>query len=151
MKNIYIAGSFTTEQTRKALDQMIALVRKAFPNDNLYIPMEYKVEEDYQNPDGSWHLSNSDWARKVFEADRNAIVSCDMMIAMYTGHIGTTGTSWELGFAYGSGIPIVLYIPEWVEKNNCSLMVLNGAGQYMDSKGKIHKIDSNWLEKFNQK
>lgn len=148
---IYIAGSFIAERERKSLEHMIELVRKRHPNSELYIPMEHKVDGDYQKPDGTWVLSNPAWAQCVFFMDIEGIQDADKVIAMYTGHFGTTGTSWEIGYAYGIGKPITLYIPEWAKEENASLMVLNSTFSYLDEEGNEHGINKSWLEQFNQK
>lgn len=148
---IYIAGSFTTERERKSLEHMIALVRAAHPHDELFVPMEHCVPFDHKNEDGTWYLSNPAWAQEVFHIDLNGLKNADRIIAMYTGHWSTTGTSWEIGYAYGAGIPITLYIPEWAKEENVSLMVLNAASSWMDEEGKTNFITSEWLSKFNQK
>lgn len=151
-ERIYIAGSFTAERERKSLEHMISLVRKTKPDAEMFIPMEHKIEDDYQNPDGTWHLSNPAWAKRVFEMDVNeGLTQCDRVIAMYTGHHGTTGTAWELGCAYWLGLPITLYIPEWAKENNTSLMVLNSAKYWMDEYGNEFPITFSWLKQFNQK
>jgi len=148
---IYIAGSFSDQYLRGSLLKMIRLARKNHPSAELFIPMEYKIEEDFQKEDGTWNLSNPDWANRVFKMDVENLINSDMMFAMYTGHYGTTGTSWEIGFAYAQGIPIVLYIPDWSKESNFSLMVLNCAKKYIDENGNIKKITTKWLEQFNQK
>lgn len=149
--NVYIAGSFTTPELRKELEHMLELFNKSYPCCNIFIPMEHKVEGDYQKPDGTWNLSNPEWARRVFEMDKLHLDNAHVIYAMYTGHVGTTGTSWELGYACAKGIPVILYIPDWVKNIDCSLMVLNGAKEYMDSKGISHPITDEWLSQFNQK
>lgn len=148
---IYIAGSFTTERERKSLEHMLELVKVEHHNDLLFIPMEQKVSRDAKKEDGSWKLSNPAWAQEVFQLDRNGLTDADRIIAMYTGHWSTTGTSWEIGYAYGKGIPITLYIPEWAKEENVSLMVLNSASSWMDEQGHVHPITFEWLNQFNQK
>lgn len=148
---IYIAGSFTTERERKSLEHMIALVRAAHPNDELFVPMEHCVPFDHKNEDGTWHLSNPAWAQEVFYIDLNGLKNADRIIAMYTGHWSTTGTSWEIGYAFSANIPITLYIPEWAKEENVSLMVLNSASGWMDETGIFHPITFDWLNQFNQK
>lgn len=105
---IYIAGSFATEQDRATLEHMVALVRFKNPNAELFVPMDHKI-------DGAWRMSNPAWANEVFCADRNAMQNTSIVFAMYTGHRSTTGTAWELGYAYALGLPIVLYIPDWAK------------------------------------
>jgi nucleoside 2-deoxyribosyltransferase len=66
---IYIAGPFSHPEEREALQHMIELVKKRYPDANLYIPMEYKVPGDFQKLDGTWNLANHEWAKKVYESD----------------------------------------------------------------------------------
>ena len=134
---IYIAGPFSTEQERESLKHMIELVKKKYDAD-LYIPMEYKVEGDYQKDDGSWNLPNEDWAKKVFAHDLDKLTLCDKVIAMYTGRQQSqSGTSWEIGYAYAEHIPITIYIPDWAKNNPMSLMVINSAEDFMLENGDI--------------
>ena len=45
---IYIAGSFTDQYLRGSPLKMIRLVRKNHPSAELFIPMDYKIEDDFQ-------------------------------------------------------------------------------------------------------
>ena len=141
---IYIAGSFATEQDRTTLEHMIALVRFKNPNAEIFVPMEHKI-------DGAWRMSNPAWAKEVFKTDRVAMEDSTCVIATYTGHRSTTGTAWELGYAYATGLPITLYIPEWAKDRDFSMMVLNSASSWMVEDGEIHPITFDWLNQFNQK
>ena len=58
IKNIYIAGTFSSPDDRKSLIALIHLVRHKYPDADVFVPMEHKVEGDYQLPDGSWFLPN---------------------------------------------------------------------------------------------
>ena len=126
-EKIYIAGSFATSQERASLEEMIAAVKDEFKDRyfDLYIPMEFKVEGDFQNEDGTWNLPNHVWAKKVYENDLKELDSSNIVIAMYSGHRGSTGTPWEIGYACGKGITVLVYIPEWAETNDMSLMIIN--------------------------
>lgn len=145
---IYIAGSFSSEQERESLKYMISLVRKVFPDTELYIPMELKVKGDFQKPDGSWNLPNYVWAKEVYGNDIRNLDESDMVFVMYTGH---RSTSWELGYAMGQGKVAFVYIPDWAKDNDMSLMVLNGKlDGYIDESG-IHGMTDEYLKIFNQK
>jgi len=139
MIKIYIAGPFAEPHHREALLHMIDIVKKAYASDDLelYIPMEYKVEGDYQNPDGTWHLPNHEWASDVFGSDCRHIEEADIVIALYDGRKGTTGTAWELGYAYGKNIPVIGYIPEYAKKEPMSLMVINSFLGFLQENGRI--------------
>ena len=73
IKNIYIAGTFSSPDDRKSLIALIHLVRHKYPDADVFVPMEHKVEGDYQLPDGNWFLSNEVWAHRVFTMDLDAI------------------------------------------------------------------------------
>ena len=125
--HIYIAGPFAEPYHRKALLHMIDLIKQSEDADKfeLYIPMEYKVKGDFQKPDGTWNLPNHVWAYNVFQADLEALNKANMVVALYDGRKGTTGTAWEIGYAYAKGIPVIGYIPEHAKKEPMSLMIVN--------------------------
>lgn len=147
---IYIAGPFSHPEEREALQHMIELVRKRYPDANLYVPMEYKVPGDFQKLDGTWNLANHEWAKAVYESDIKHLDTASIVIALYVGHYCSSGTVWEIGYAKGKGIPVVTYIPEWV-KGDVSLMVMNGFEKYLGEDGNIYPMSEEFLTKFNQK
>ena len=152
IKNIYIAGTFSSSEDRKSLTELINLVRHKYPEADVFVPMEHKVEGDYQLPDGSWFLPNEVWAHHVFTMDLDAINKADIVFAMYTGHKSTTGTSWEMGYAYAAGKPIIGYIPSWAEEHNMSLMIINSLSGYVNKDGNIvWDVDEEFRKKYNQK
>ena len=149
--NIYIAGSFSSYRDRESLQKMIDIVRSEYPEHHVYVPMEFKVKEDFQKEDGTWFLPNRTWAKKVFDNDIAELNKMDLMFVMYTGHKSTTGTSFEIGYAYSREVPIVGYIPDWAKGENMSLMVLNSFSFYLTDAGVIGTVNNEYLSQFNQK
>ena len=86
---IYIAGPFFTDKERDFLKIVIDTVKKYFPNEELFIPMEHFI------PDGE-NLSNNEWAEAVFKMDVKALNKCDRVVAAYLGLRSDTGTAWEI-------------------------------------------------------
>lgn len=85
---------------------------------DVYGPVEHAIEN-------AWDYSNKDWGRLVFEEDVRAINEADCIVAISYGRSKTTaGSSWEIGYAYGTGKKVVV-----VEMNEepQSLMVSNGS------------------------
>lgn len=148
--NIYIAGSFSNSISKDHLNHMIELVKKRYSDSNLYIPMEYKVPGDFQKLDGTWNLPNYEWAKNVYESDRKHIDKADLVFALYTSHICSSGTTWEIGYACGKGIPVIAYIPQDSDVN-MSLMVMNGFDKRITEDGMIIPITEEYLSQFNQK
>ena len=129
---------------------MISLVKKRYPDARLYIPMEYKVPEDFQKLDGTWNLPNNMWAQKVFLHDKEELDKADLVFALYVGHYCSSGTVWEIGYACGKGIPVIAYIPDWIQ-GDVSLMVMNGFNKKIEEDGTIIPISEDYLLQFNQK
>ena len=151
--NIYIAGPFSTPECRESLKHMIELVKKRYHNSkpNIYIPMEFKVPGDFQKPDGTWNLSNEEWAKAVYDSDIEHLNNADVVFAMNIGIYRTAGTVWEMGYAVGKGIPVYAYIPEWAKGNDMSLMLMNSFKGYLGEDGYISPFAPGELNKYNQK
>ena len=71
---IYIAGPFFTDKERAFLKTVIESVKKFFPNEELFIPMEHFI------PNGE-NLSNNEWAEAVFKMDVEALNKCNHVVA----------------------------------------------------------------------
>lgn len=117
---IYIAGPFFTDKEKTFLKNLIRSVKKMFPNEELFIPMEHFI------PDGE-NLSNNEWAEAVFKMDVEALNKCNHVIAAYSGLYSDTGTAWEIGYAYAKGIPVDLIIPAEVLKEEMSIMPIQSS------------------------
>lgn len=117
---IYIAGPFFTDKERAFLKNLIRSVKKMFPNEELFIPMEHFI------PNGE-NLSNNEWAEAVFKMDVEALNKCNHIIAAYSGLYSDTGTAWEIGYAYAKGIPVDLIIPTEVLKEEMSIMPIQSS------------------------
>ena len=48
-----------------------------------------------------------DAPRKIMEIDRDALLSCDVVVALLDGCQVDDGTAWEIGFTYAKGIPVI--------------------------------------------
>lgn len=117
---IYIAGPFFTDKEKAFLKNLIRSVKKMFPNEELFIPMEHFI------PNGE-NLSNNEWAEAVFKMDVEALNKCNHVIAAYSGLYSDTGTAWEIGYAYAKGIPVDLIIPTEVLKEEMSIMPIQSS------------------------
>ena len=45
--------------------------------------------------------------RRIMLEDSQAILSCDVVVALLDGPQVDDGTAWEIGFAYAKGIPVI--------------------------------------------
>ena len=112
---IYLASSLSNENRHHMYE---ALKKLRESGHDVYGPVEHAIEN-------AWDYSNKDWGRLVFEEDVRAINEADCIVAISYGRSKTTaGSSWEIGYAYGTGKKVVV-----VEMNEepQSLMVSNGS------------------------
>lgn len=117
---IYIAGPFFTDRERALLKKVIQRVKNAYPNEELFIPMEHFI------PNGE-NLSNNEWAEAVFKMDVAALDKSDLVIASYLGLRSDTGTAWEIGYAYAKGIPVRLILAPEARKGEVSIMPIQSS------------------------
>ena len=117
---IYIAGPFFTDKERAFLKTVIESVKKFFPNEELFIPMEHFI------PNGE-NLSNNEWAEAVFKMDVEALNKCDRVIAAYLGLYSDTGTAWEIGYAYAKSIPVTLILHSNALEGEVSIMPIQSS------------------------
>ena len=139
MKKIYIAGPFFSDIERMKLIKVIELL-KTLEDYELFIPMEHFI------PNGE-NMSNKDWAKEVYEMDKQALENSDIVVALYNGLYSDTGTAWEIGYAYGKNIPIALI----TTSKNVSIMPVNSSKRCINYKdllnGKIKDCINNLIQK----
>lgn len=95
MKKAYIAGKLCTESEREFLEEINRLCK------NLHIKT-FLPHRDVGLAKGMKDV------KKVFKGDIiDGFKDCRLVIVNLNGlHVGA-GTSWELGYAYAKGIPII--------------------------------------------
>ena len=101
---IYLSGPFFNDEERAFILKCKKYIQKRYPNAEIFVPMEHFV------PDGE-NLPNDEWAYQVFAIDFTALHNADLVFAAYHGHYSDSGTAWEIGLAFGRGIPVTLMIP----------------------------------------
>lgn len=130
INKIYIAGSFSTPEERTELEAMIQKVREMYPRAELFIPMEHFVPGGNDKDEvGNYIMPNAVWGAKVFEMDLMGLTECDAVANLYRGHKSGTGTAWELGYAYATGMYIIQFISETAK--TVSVMCYNCADEHI--------------------
>lgn len=125
---VYIAGPFFNDEERDRMNRL----KKYFSDDmfkknfEFFFPMDSLVAQAIELP-------NHEWAKKVFESDKDEILKSDMVIAIYDKHYSDSGTAWELGYAYGLNIPVKLLCTDLNSDN--SLMIMCAADDIYDFEG----------------
>lgn len=120
---IYLAGPCDTENRT-----MMMSIAKYFREhgQEVYCPFELKIEN-------AWDYSQEEWSRLVFAHDIEEINKCDLMVAISPGRIGSAGTNWEIGYAYGRDIPVHVI---QIEDKPTSLMIYCGCTNFINYNSK---------------
>ena len=124
---IYIAGPFFTDKERAFLKTVIESVKKFFPNEELFIPMEHFISNGE-------NLSNNEWAEAVFKMDVEALNKCNHVVAAYLGLRSDTGTAWEIGYAYAKNIPVYLILSPEALNGEVSIMPIQSSNYFRKTK-----------------
>lgn len=108
MRNVYVAASFAYEDREKTnkrkseieeiVKQIKHIVGRKF---GWYLPHQLKIEN-------AWDISLEEWSRKVFEEDLKALDAANLILFISYGKENNSGSVWEVGYAYGKQIPIVM-------------------------------------------
>lgn len=122
---VYLAGPFFDDGERERIEKVRTYFSTGERKDNyeLFVPMDHFI------PDGE-KMSNMDWAKAVFKMDTEALENADLFVAVYDKHYSDSGTAWELGYAYGLGIPVILLCTD-LEADN-SIMPIVAADTVYD-------------------
>ena len=122
---VYIAGPFFKEGERERIEQL----RNMFSSDPYYEDFEFFYPMDHFIKGGE-KMDNFDWATAVFDMDTKALEDSDIVVAIYDKHYSDSGTAWELGYAYGLGIPVLLLCTDLSADN--SIMPILAATRLYD-------------------
>ena len=96
---MYLAGSCSKDK-RKFMEKIADFLR--YNDFEVYCPFELKI------PD-AWSYSQEEWARKVFEKDKEAIDNCEIFLMISEGRTSSAGTNWEQGYAYALGKKVIVF------------------------------------------
>ena len=86
-----------------------------------------------------------EWRKATFKSDVDAIDECDVMVAINCeGNYDDAGTMWEIGYAYATKKPVVLF--NNTEKT-INLMIADSLHSLITSYDELKEYDFNTLEK----
>lgn len=111
----YIASPFFEDAHRAAAVKAAEILRSR--GIDTYLPLEHKVPN-------AWDLPNHEWGAAVYRADVKAIRNSDTVVVLSYGRLGSAGTAWEAGYAFGIGKRVI--VVEMPGTTLMSLMVANG-------------------------
>jgi len=119
----YIAGPFFNEDQLKSMERLEDVLRRN------HVSM-FRPRFDAGQIKNMKNATNED-LRNVFEDDIHGIDTCDFIIANLT--YKDTGTAFELGYAYATNKPVVLFNEEGISGKTVNLMLAAVADAYYNN------------------
>jgi len=95
---IYLAGPLFSAAERRFNIWLTALLTDHFFS--VYLPQEAGDDTCHRDPDAQ---------KDIFTMHCEALASTDIVVAVIDGADADSGTSWEMGFAFARGIPVVAF------------------------------------------
>ena len=104
-----------------------------------------EVFAPFENQNKHLEFGSMEWRKATFKSDVDAIDECDVMVAINCeGNYDDAGTMWEIGYAYATKKPVVLF--NNTEKT-INLMIADSLHSLITSYDELKEYDFNTLEK----
>lgn len=135
MKKVYLASPFFNDVEIERVDKVKAILESK--GLEVFSPMEHQ----------SKHLEfgSIEWRKTTFKNDVEHIDWADCVVAIISqGNYDDSGTAWELGYAYATGVPVVLVN---VTGETINLMIADSLHAIMTSYVELSDYDFEKLEK----
>ncbi len=131
---VYLASPFFDTKERNNVVEAANILRNK--NLDVFVPMEHKIKNE-------WSLSNEDWAKAVFEMDKEYLDVCDVMVVLYYGLYSDSGTAFEVGYFHSNKKPIICV---QINKKITSLMIVNSSTTYLHGLNELKQFDFNNIQ-----
>ena len=104
-----------------------------------------EVFAPFENQHKELEFGSIEWRKATFKSDVDAIDECDIMVAINCqGNYDDAGTMWEIGYAYATNKPVILF-------NNTdktiNLMIADSLHSLITSYDELQEYDFNKLDK----
>lgn len=135
MKKIYLASPFFSSEEINKME----IVKSILRNKGL------EVFAPFENQNKHLEFGSMEWRKATFKSDVDAIDDCDIVVAINTqGNYDDAGTMWEIGYAYATNKPVVLF--NNTEKT-INLMIADSLHALITSYDELQEYDFDKLEK----
>lgn len=135
MKKIYLASPFFNSEEINKME----IVKSILRNKGL------EVFAPFENQNKHLEFGSMEWRKATFKSDVDAIDDCDIVVAINTqGNYDDAGTMWEIGYAYATNKPVVLF--NNTEKT-INLMIADSLHTLITSYEELQEYDFDKLEK----
>lgn len=135
MKKIYLASPFFDAEEITKMEIVRDILRSK--GLDVFVPNEHQHKD--------LEFGSMEWRKATFKSDVDAIDNADIVVAVNCkGNYDDAGTMWEIGYAYATNKPVVLF-------NNTSktinLMIADSLHSLITSYEELEQYDFDKLEK----
>jgi nucleoside 2-deoxyribosyltransferase len=95
---VYLAGPLFTIHERRINRELARVISLELPGVEILLPQDFKVDGRY-NDQRAFGM--------IFKGCIDGIDSCNCLIAWLDGPDSDSGTSFEVGYAFAKGIPVI--------------------------------------------
>lgn len=95
---VYLAGPLFTIQERRSNRELARELQRQMPGLSVLLPQDFKHDDRY-NDERAFGI--------IFKNCVEAIDSCQCVVAWLDGADADSGTSFEVGYAFAKGIPVI--------------------------------------------
>ena len=95
---IYISAPLFTQVERRWNRMLAAALREHIEGAEVVLPQDFKFSNSFNRPEDF---------PKLFRACLDSLEECELVVAVLDGPDVDSGTSFEIGYAYARGIPII--------------------------------------------
>lgn len=135
MKKIYLASPFFNSEEINRME----IVKSILRNKGL------EVFAPFENQNKHLYFGSMEWRKATFKSDVDAIDDCDIVVAINAqGNYDDAGTMWEIGYAYATNKPVVLFNNT---ENTINLMIADSLHALITSYDELQEYDFDKLEK----
>ena len=95
---IYLAGPLFTIQERRANRELASAIEREYPGCRVLLPQDFKHDDKFNDQRAFGY---------IFKGCIEGIDACQTMVAWLDGPDSDSGTSFEVGYAYAKGMPVI--------------------------------------------
>ncbi len=117
---IYIAASFPRQDEAKAVGQRLMV-----EEDHEITSSWFHQEEENQN-ENNGNPTSTKVSRECAERDLTDINHADVLIMLSGDNLSGGGRRFEMGYAYGKGIPVIVYGPREIVFDHLNIFTVDG-------------------------
>lgn len=140
-KSIYLAGGWFNELQKEMLLGANYVLSVNPTVGHVHVPILHQYHDATEDNDLEGIFGGYEWSNETFKADVTAMDLADLGVFLYDAKNPDPGVDFELGYAFGTSMPSILFDP--LKQAPLNLMPAKGITVYMDNYEDLAGYDFN--------